>query len=320
MTVRPTLPASVTDLSLEYAAGYNAHICDNGHWTQEVIEGINPTDMVAAAALAPGTYPQSEVNLLVNGGFDLWQRGTSFSTTTTAPTADGWAGTQTVVTRYTTGTDNSAFAVQLAPAAGYPAKLAQTVYEMQRYAGKTVSVSARISSAYTGATVSLYDGTTTATSPALLINDGTFQTLGATLTLSTVVTTVVVTITAPVTIIVMVDNVMLTPTAAPVAFQPLPPAVEWERARRRYAVYPLHYRFFSQAGGSTHVEAFTVSYPLMLAAPTVTLAGGTVANMAAASPSLAGTNTTSTTVNITALNTATDTYAVAGTITVDSGL
>jgi len=86
----------------------------SGDVVSGALDNVPPSN--DASALTTGTLPVERVpyvgrrNLIINGGFDVWQRGTSF-TTTTAYTADRWHwsnGSAVTVSRTTfASTDNN---------------------------------------------------------------------------------------------------------------------------------------------------------------------------------------------------------------------
>ena len=69
----------------------------------------------SASALTTGTLPVDRVpyvgrrNLIINGGFDVWQRGTSFDIVTSAYHADRWRGRDATISRSTDVPANEGF-------------------------------------------------------------------------------------------------------------------------------------------------------------------------------------------------------------------
>lgn len=118
-----------------------------------------------------------QINILTNGGFEQWQRGTSFSTPTTGNyVTDKWINTHTVsgglaftIAREATIIDNGyslKFDVTNNGGAGNLGYIAQDVENWANYLGKTVSLSVRVKS-------------NVATSIRLLIHDGSNNTLSS---------------------------------------------------------------------------------------------------------------------------------------------
>jgi hypothetical protein len=138
---------------------------------------IYATDSEASAGYltlssASSTYvPQNNAmfagkNKIINGGFDVWQRGTSFTNTANAGyTADRWL--TNVGTGGTIVTSQQSFTPGTAPAAGYEAPFflrlnrsttgsatsyfSQRIEDVRTFAGQTITLSfwAKASSAYT---------------------------------------------------------------------------------------------------------------------------------------------------------------------------
>ena len=99
-------------------------------------------------------------NILINGGFEIWQRGTSFSTPADgAYTADRWQNkgatgpTFTITQENGAGNvDNGQYSLKLnvtVTGSGVSASVAQWVENYQYYAGKTISASVRVKTTIT---------------------------------------------------------------------------------------------------------------------------------------------------------------------------
>ena len=113
--------------------------------------GANGETLVADSSTATGLrYQQSyNGNAIINGGFDIWQRGTSF-TAASVYTADRWfAGSQTTYTRsrQTSGLTGIQYSMRVQRDAGSTNTSGGAIYynletaDSLRFAGQTVTVS-----------------------------------------------------------------------------------------------------------------------------------------------------------------------------------
>ena len=122
--------------------------------------GNNGETLVADSSTSTGLRYQNAVtvNYAINGGADIWQRGTSFSITAATPsyTADRWTqyfnGTGTVAQETTTIPTGSQYAIKLTSTssnsgiAAYQLVEAANVYPLQ---GKTVTLSLQVAGTVT---------------------------------------------------------------------------------------------------------------------------------------------------------------------------
>ena len=133
------------------------------------LEDVNRYEFYNGTAWVP-LIPESQGNAIINGAFDIWQRGTSF-TTTSAYTADRWqmikgASGSAVVSQ-------QAFTPGAAPEAGYESayflryastnandpRILQNIEDVRTFAGQTVTLSfwakSNISDAFSGTGITL---------------------------------------------------------------------------------------------------------------------------------------------------------------------
>jgi hypothetical protein len=96
-------------------------------------------------------YAQQSPNYIINGGFDIWQRGTSVALTTNAYSADRWIGNIsgfTTVTQQTTGVPTGArYVARIAPTSTAQISNFYQIIETNNVAqlwGKTVTFSGKI--------------------------------------------------------------------------------------------------------------------------------------------------------------------------------
>ena len=126
-------------------------------------------DSAASTGLAWKSYGAQVVagkNFLINGGFDIWQRGTS-SGSAGYQTADRWyqnaSNTTTFAQETTTIPGDSRFAFKMTAGATASMWIQQPIETLNavRLAGKTIAVAADVSaSTSTGMTINVYSSTT----------------------------------------------------------------------------------------------------------------------------------------------------------------
>jgi len=197
-----------------------------------------PTPLLDNRQLGTDT---ARLNLLTNGGFEIWQRGAGSFTTSGAWTADRWqmffGGASTAACTYDVGVaDNSGRSARViyTHAAGGIVYLEQLV-EATALKGRVVSLSVR--PVVTAGTVSaqLYsDGAT----PLNVVSNGntqnvTWETLRVSGTVPTDATKLYVRLFCPgVSASVYWDNAMLVVGSVPADYAPMHPADELERCLR----------------------------------------------------------------------------------------
>jgi hypothetical protein len=193
---------------------------------------------IQSPAASPGP------NLLTNGGFEIWQRGTSFAAmANSAYACDRWAfskgGTSALtVTQEATIVD---------PASRYSAKLVYThnvqsfffqkLEDFYQLRGLTLTLSVRVRSNTANAVrLFLQDNTGTGTASAFHTGDSTWQTLSCTKVIDGAATFVQALISLEASATIYLDNAMLVIGALPAVYLPLRPADDWARCRRYYEV------------------------------------------------------------------------------------
>lgn len=128
----------------------------NGQYFDGFVYSTTKTRWDSAYAPRPATIPISTANGIINGAFDIWQRGTSFNGTSGAYTADRWvyytnaSGATTTISRQSFAPGDSLalgaeyylrFARTVAGTSESYSNFAQWVEGVGAYAGKTTTVS-----------------------------------------------------------------------------------------------------------------------------------------------------------------------------------
>ena len=155
---------------------------------------------MAFTTIDPSLTPSVQQNLLINGGFEIWQRGTSFvdlGNNLYGP--DRWKSVRDTLTTYTISketsvTDSGAAALKcvLTKGSGTYWYMEQSVENYQEYRGKTLTVSARVkTNVATGVKIKFGDGVTDSFS-SYHTGDNTWQTLSVTKTMDASATAVIV--------------------------------------------------------------------------------------------------------------------------------
>lgn len=220
---------------------------------------------VANAALAADV---ARANLLVNGGLDIWQRGTGAFTANGAYCSDRWLiglqGSDTLsISQDTANRDSNSLAdaactFVLGNGIGLTA-LEQKLEDYARLKGLTVSLSVRVKVATANAVrVGIYDSVTGWTYSAYHPGDGTYHTLTVTVALNSGATSVLVGVFFSASCTAYIDNAMLCISPVPVDYVPLVPAEEWARCLRYYEIlgaaqYSIYYAFNAVNGVNNHV-------------------------------------------------------------------
>lgn len=230
------------------------------------------TTQLVSRVLPTANSPYS--NLLVNGGFEVWQRGASFTNPAYASmTADRWwfirfgsGGTPSVNVNRDTGTETGVggtycMRVDISSVgSGSTLCYAGNSYgtDIPGIRGKTVSISARVKTTIAGK-IRLFAGNG-ASSPTIVSSgfhtgSGNWETLSVTVAVDAVGGTSVETwvgFSSDVTLVTgtyYIDNVMAVVSTSPVDFVPTHPADEMTRCLR-------YYQF---GGGGNSLDFFTMN-------------------------------------------------------------
>lgn len=190
---------------------------------------------------------QNIVNIIDNGGFDNWQRGTTFTNPASVYTADRWfvanaggAATSTI-TKETSVTDNTAAALKwniTSNAGNGQAYLLQYIEDFKAYRGKTLTVTIRSQQSVSGFLLGIYDGVTATTTP--LGSNGGYTTYSLTVTISSSCSTLFIfwgNNGTPIPVgTFYLDSVMLSIGSSIVPFVPTNPQVDLARCQRYFQV------------------------------------------------------------------------------------
>ena len=189
----------------------------------------------------------ARLNLLTNGGFEIWQRGNGPFTQSSTFTTDRWAislaGTDTIsMSRDTTNVDvgsNAAAAVTftLGSGAGGSALYVPSPFtDGPNLKSKTVSLSVRVRTSVANAVrVGLNDGTGY-TYSAYHSGGGTYETLTLTKAIAGTATTLSTAIFFAANCTAYLDNAMLVVGSVPADYAPLHPADDLARCYRYYQI------------------------------------------------------------------------------------
>jgi hypothetical protein len=193
---------------------------------------------VTNAKLGPDV---ARANLLVNGGFELWQRGTSGFTANGAFSADRWmnglAGTSTfsVVQQQTSPVAvNSRFSLGFTYNHNAESYIYQKLEDYFQVRGQTLSFSIMVQTSTANAVRPFVQCSSTYTFGAFHTGDGTFRQLTVTAPCPSNATGVAVGLALDASCTAYLDNAMLVYGSQPANYAPLPPADELARCLRYY--------------------------------------------------------------------------------------
>lgn len=194
---------------------------------------------------APGIQPN---NLLDNGGFEIWQRGTTFTNPASgAYTADRWAtgksaGITVNITKDTTTFDSGTASIKVdtTVAANNQMYLIENIETFADYRGKTVSFSARVkTSTASKIRLAMADGVAQ-TFSSYHTGSGNFETLTMTFSVNASASTLscyIGMIADTVTVNTFwADGAMLVPGATPAPYAPLHSMTDLARCQRYYEI------------------------------------------------------------------------------------
>jgi hypothetical protein len=236
-------------------------------------------------------------NLLVNPGFEIWQRGNGPFTATGAYSTDRWAptivGSDTIsISRDTSNVDNSLAAAAVtftlgtgAGASVFHQPVGRPGDGLEQLKQRTVTVSIRVKTSTANA-VRAYisaDGNSTKTFSSYHSGGGTFETLTVTLALGAA-TDVRTGVALAASCTAYLDNATLVVGSVPMDYLPLTPADDLARCLRYYEVHGGSTNGFPFIAFSANGASHTISAPIPFAVekavvPTITKSGTwTVAN------------------------------------------
>jgi hypothetical protein len=204
----------------------------------------------------------ARANLLTNGGFEIWQRGTGPFTAHQAFTADRWqiqlSGGQTANVNRSTGNADAgstyavSFVISGTVSAGAPAQLLQinSSSDYSQLGGRTFTLSMRVKSTQANAVrLSLYDGVSN-TNGAYHSGSGVYETLTVTMTFASNATVLYTRAFMETAGTFYVDNAMLVIGSVPADYAPLHPADDLARCLRYYE------KFGGDTGNSMNVNMY----------------------------------------------------------------
>lgn len=210
-------------------------------------------------------------NILVNGGFEVWQRGAGGFTTTLAYTADRWQMTNNLgvhtVTQETSIIDVTGASSLKSVTADTSCKVQQTIERHLDLRGKTISFSIRArQSVASAAQIFITDSSGTANG-STVATTGSFVTLTVSRTLGSGITSLVVGVAFTAAGTYYLDNAMLVVGPAPAPFQPLHPQEELARCQRYYEVIGGTNAAFPRAGGIATAGSQFIWVPIRHSVP-----------------------------------------------------
>lgn len=190
-------------------------------------------------------------NILVNGEFEVWQRGAGPFTTHNAYTSDCWymeVGSSSTITQETSVVDSAGSALKLVGVA--PGNtVVQKIENFATYRGKTLSLSMRIrQSVAAGLRISLSDGISSGTG-LTAATTGSYITHTLTYTVNAAATRLYVIVETQASGTFYLDNAMLVFGPAATQCVPEDPQVRLARCQRYYEVHGGIATAFPNANG-----------------------------------------------------------------------
>lgn len=185
---------------------------------------------------------RSTRNLLVNGGFEWWQRGAGAFTANNAYSADRWqlkltSGTLTVTQETTTIDAIQASSLKAVSTSPVGHKIVQRVEDVKAYRGKTIALSMRVQKGLaSGCSISITDSSSSTTGSGTATT-GSFQTITVTKTIDAAATTLDIEIAITAAGTYYFDNAMLVIGPNATEYVPLTPQEDLARCQRYYEVH-----------------------------------------------------------------------------------
>lgn len=228
-----------------------------------------------------GSEYSASANILDNGGFEIWQRGTSFTNpANNAYTADRWylsySGSLTgTVSQNSSTIDSGKYSLDfnLTNASSITSSDVSIGQDLEVFtSGKQLYLSVRINSNISGITVSIQqNGVGSATSSSY--SGSGWQTLSVAYT-PTGTTVVSIYVNCPASVqTTYIDSAMLVIGTQPANFIPLPPMIDLARCQRYFQVIGGQVQQYTALGQAVNTTIAQCSYPLpvqMRVAPTFT--------------------------------------------------
>ena len=258
------------------------HSAGNGAAVARLAAGAIPNGTITNAKLASDT---ARANLLTNGGFEIWQRGTG-PFTGAVWTADRWvtvlSGSDTIsVSKDTVNVDASgacaAVTFTLGSGGGNSGfNQGNFVDSINELRGRTLSFSVRVRTstpnAVRAAINNYYSTTSHYTYSSFHTGNGTYQTLSVTATLDPTATVLQVVLFFAASCTAYIDNAMLVVGSQPADYAPLHPADDMARCLRYYEILQPEVSQYVGAAGAVTLYAvpFRVVKPVT---PTLTKNG-----------------------------------------------
>lgn len=240
----------------------------------------------------PIQTPNSQTNIIDNGGFEIWQRGAGPFTNFTGYFADRWQ-ISTSCTAYSAAKETGASNIDsgaascklvITTAVGGVFRIGQSVENDSQYTGKVMTFSARVKSNVAGVKMFVsYSGGQTAGAVGHT-GGNTFETLSVTLTIPNTgltfsigfdsVNTTVGTSVPPSAGTFYVDSVVLVPGSNISSYNPLPLQIDLARCQRFFYATPALSNAFICHGQcqNTTTSAYIFRFPVpMRIGPTLTV-------------------------------------------------
>jgi len=280
-SVTPVASAADLETRLDHIATQLKTITGEADWKTAPDVDLATTDLELEA------LKQNIPNLLVNGGMEVWQRGTSFSSLSQGDyTADKWSVSFSAATsptwtisREATEVDNEKYSLKSVITdldGATSALLLQDIENWESYKGKTVSLSVRVKSNQ-GVVAAITDGVAGTFSTAHT-GDNTWQTLTVTEDVSTSATRLSIYIyfgRSPATTgTTYIDSVMLVNSDTTVDYVPEDKQIELARCQRYYedTTTNIRYAALGISDGTNYYNEIPIQYHVeKQSTPTVTV-------------------------------------------------
>src|SRR5262252_1144808 len=234
---------SITSAMIADGTITGTDIAANTVTSNNILDGTIATADLANAAVTNAKLgtDTARLNLVTNGGFEIWQRGNGPYTATNAWTADRWqislgGGSSISVSRDTTNVDASS---QAAAAVSYTHSASSNIQQLQegylQLRGRTVTFSMRVRVATANAVrLGMWDSVNSYRYSSYHTGDGTYQTLTLTAPIAATTTACVVYVFFDASCTAYLDNAMLVVGSVAADYAPLHPADDLARCLRYY--------------------------------------------------------------------------------------